>query len=277
MKFQVQIAAIALLLLCPWHAAAQARLTGADLAGTVVDESGGMVAGTSITVTNVETNVVRTAQTDENGRYSAPALSPGKYIVVAARAGFSTQKREDVILFLGETVTLDFTLIVAPMTQTVTVSAEVSPVRTSRTELSSLVNQQQIDSLPINGRNFISFSVITPGVSTDRTPQQGPTMTSGLSFAGQRARSNNIMVDGLDNNDVVVGAVRATFSQEAIREFQVLAGSYSAEFGKASGGVVNIVTKSGTNTLRGNAYCIFATRISTPGTTSSSSTSSGTP
>ena len=95
-------------------------------------------------------------------------------------------------------------------------------MQTNRTELSSLVNQQQIDSLPINGRNFISFSVITPGVTTDRTPQQGSTLTSGLSFTGQRARSNNIMVDGLDNNDLVVGAVRATFSQEAIREFQVL-------------------------------------------------------
>jgi Carboxypeptidase regulatory-like domain/TonB-dependent Receptor Plug Domain len=257
MRHHVLIVTIAALLTCPWHAAAQARLTGADLAGTVVDQSGAMVAGTTITVTNAETNVVRTTETDANGRYSVPALPPGKYIVVASRAGFSTQKREDVTLFLGESVTIDFTLIVAPMTQTVTVAAEVSPVRTSRTELSSLVNQQQIDSLPINGRNFISFSVITPGVSTDRTPQQGPTMTSGLSFAGQRARSNNITVDGLDNNDIVVGAVRATFSQEAIREFQVLAGSYSAEFGKASGGVVNIVTKSGTNTLRGNAYLYF--------------------
>ena len=95
-------------------------------------------------------------------------------------------------------------------------------MQTNRTELSSLVNQQQIDGLPINGRNFISFSVITPGVSTDHTPQQGPTLTSGLSFTGQRARSNNIMVDGLDNNDLVVGAVRATFSQEAIREFPVM-------------------------------------------------------
>src|SRR5439155_25751667 len=145
----------------------------------------------------------------------------------------------------------------APTAETVNVTAAVPPVQINRTELSTLVNQQQIDNLPINGRNFISFSVITPGVSTDRTPQQGPTMTSGLSFTGQRARSNNIMVDGLDNNDIVVGAVRATFSQEAIREFQVLADSYSAEFGKASGGVVNIVTKSGTNAVRGNAYMYF--------------------
>ena len=117
-----------------------------------------------------------------------------------------------------------------------------------------MVGQQQIESLPINGRNFMSFSVITPGVSLDNTPQQGASATSGLSFTGQRARSNNIMVDGLDNNDPIVGSVRATFSQEAVREFQVLTNSYSAEFGKASGGVVNIVTKSGTNELSGNVF-----------------------
>ena len=140
-----------------------------------MDQSGGVVIGTAIRVTSVETNVVRTAETDANGRYSVPALSPGKYIVAASQSGFSTQVREDVTLFLGETVHIDFTLSIAPATQTVMVTGEVPAVQTSRTELSSLINQQQIDSLPINGRNFISFSVITPGVSTDRTPQQGPT------------------------------------------------------------------------------------------------------
>src|SRR4029434_4050260 len=95
-------------------------------------------------------------------------------------------------------------------------------VAVNHTEVSSVVGQQQIENLPINGRNFISFSIITPGVTTDRTPQQGASATSGLSCTGQRARSNNITVDGLDNNDVIVGAVRATFSQEAIREFQVV-------------------------------------------------------
>ena len=192
----------------------------------------GVVINADIRVTSIETNVVRTAETDSNGRYSVPALSPGKYTVAASQSGFSTQVREDVNLFLGESVRIDFTLSIAPTTQTVMVTGEVPAVQTSRTELSLIVNQQQID-LPINGRNFISFSVIMPGVSTDRTPQQGPTLTSGLSFARrQRGRSNNIMVDGLDNNDLVVGAVRSSFSQEAIREFQVLANSYSAEFGR---------------------------------------------
>src|SRR2546430_1932680 len=150
----------------PPRARAQARLTGADLEGTVVDQSGGVMPGTAITVTNTETNVSRTVETDMDGRYAAPALAPGTYTITVSRPGFRTQKRDDVNLFLGESVTIDFMLAVAPTAETVNVTAEVPPVQISRTELSSLVSQQQIESLPINGRNFISFSVITPGVST---------------------------------------------------------------------------------------------------------------
>ncbi|HEX5108749.1 MAG TPA: carboxypeptidase regulatory-like domain-containing protein [Vicinamibacterales bacterium] len=244
-------------LMIPSPAMSQARLTAADLGGTVTDQSGAVVANATITVTNTETNVERTSETESGGRYSVPALPPGRYHVAVSRSGFTSQVREDVDLFVGESVTIDFTLVLAPQQQTVTVTPEVPPVQTNRTELSTLISQQQIDGLPINGRNVIGFSVITPGVAPDHTPQQGSTLTSGLSFGGQRARSNNIMVDGLDNNDIAVGAVRATFSQEAIREFQVLANSYSAEFGKAAGGVVNIVTRSGTNVLHGNAYFYF--------------------
>ena len=131
--------------------------------------------------------MVRTTQTEADGRYAVPALPPGKYTVAASQSGFSSGVRDNVTLFLGESLSLDFVLQVASVSQTVAVTGEVPAVRASRTELSTLINQQQIDSLPINGRNFISFSVITPGVSTDRTPQQGSTLTSGLSFAGQRA------------------------------------------------------------------------------------------
>jgi hypothetical protein len=235
----------------------QARLTGADLEGLVVDQSGGVLPGTSVTVTNLATNVSRTATSDENGRFYVAALPPGTYRVSATLPGFITQHSENVVLQLGQSVALNFTLPLEGVTAAVTVSSAPPLVSASRTEVSSVINQEQIEKLPINGRNFISFSVITPGVTNDRTPQQGASATSGLSFGGQRARSNNIMVDGFDNNDQVVGAVRATFSQEAVREFQVLTNSYSAEFGKASGGVVNIVTKSGTNDLMGNAFFYF--------------------
>ena len=244
------------LMLLPAPLVAQARLTGADLRGTVADATGAVLPGATVTVVNVETGLVRTAVTDGDGRYLVPALPPGTYRVSAALDAFATSVREGVVLVLGQLADLDFTLTVATG-EAVTVT-DVGPLVDARnTAVSTVVGAQQIENLPINGRNFISFSVITPGVTTDRTPQTGAAGTSGLSFGGQRARSNNIMVDGLDNNDLVVGAVRATFSQEAIREFQVLTNSYSAEFGKAAGGVVNIVTKSGTNDLQGNAFYYY--------------------
>jgi hypothetical protein len=236
---------------------AQARLTGADLVGRVTDESMAVLPAATVTVVNRDTNLTRTATSDAQGEYKVPALPPGTYKVTASVQGFASQTRDGVTLQLGQTVELEFTLKIAGTQEELTIVGESPMVDATDTSVSSVVGQQQIENLPINGRNFISFSIITPGVTTDRTPQQGASATSGLSFTGQRARSNNIMVDGLDNNDVIVGAVRATFSQEAIREFQVVTDSYSAEFGKATGGVVNILTKSGTNEFHGNAFWYF--------------------
>ena len=253
----VAVVVLACAFALPWDAGAQARLTGADLSGTIVDQSGGAMPGVTVTVTNLATNLTRTTASDDRGRYTVAALPPGTYRLTADITGFVTETRDQVVLLLGQSVTMDFQLKVAGAAESITVSAESPVVAVTHTEVSSVVNQQQIENLPINGRNFISFAVITPGVTTDRTPQQGASATSGLSFTGQRARSNNIMVDGLDNNDQVVGAVRSTFSQEAVREFQVLTNSYSAEFGKATGGVVNIVTKSGTNQFSGNVFGYF--------------------
>lgn len=253
----VRILAAFLVLAAADGAHAQTRSTTADLAGVVRDEIRAVLPGATVTVTNLATNLERIAVTDGEGRFTVPALPPGTYSVQVTLSGFTTGVREDLVLTLGSAVELDFTLRVAGVAERVTVVAEAPLVDVQRTAVASVVSQTQIEQLPINGRNFISFSVITPGVTVDRTPQQGASATSGLTFAGQRARSNNITVDGLDNNDSTVGSVRATFSQEAVREFQVLTHSYSAEFGKASGGVVNIVTKSGTNTPAGNAFMYF--------------------
>ncbi|HEX6738502.1 MAG TPA: TonB-dependent receptor, partial [Vicinamibacteria bacterium] len=249
--------ALMVLLLIPGKLAAQARLTGADLSGTVRDESGAVLPGAAVTVTNLATNLSRSDTTDTRGVYRAAALPPGSYRVGVSLAGFAPAARGELVLALGQAAEVDFTLKVAGSREEVTVEAAAALVESGHTTVSSVVGAAQIEGLPINLRNFLSFSIITPGVTNDRTPQQGASATSGLSFGGQRARSNNIMVDGLDNNDPIVGAVRATFSQEAIREFQVLTNSYSAEFGKASGGVVNIVTKSGTNDFHGNAFGYF--------------------
>ncbi|PYQ01249.1 MAG: hypothetical protein DMF82_19750, partial [Acidobacteria bacterium] len=192
-------AGLALLLgvLLPAAATAQARLTGADVQGTVRDESGAVVPGVTITATNAETGLVRAAVTAGDGRYVIPALPPGTYRISAELQGFATATRQAVVLLLGQLATADFGLKVAGGHEEVTITGEGAVVDPSHTSVSTVVGQQQIESLPINGRNFISFSVITPGVTTDRTPQQGASATSGLSFTGQRARSNNIMVDGL--------------------------------------------------------------------------------
>jgi hypothetical protein len=235
---------------------AQGRLTAADIEGTVLDQTGAVLPGVSVTATNTATNQSRTAVTDKGGHYYIGALQAGVYTISAELSGFAPQKRNDVRLVIGQLADLQFTLR-AGAAEAIVVSARAPVVDTTETSVSTVVGQEQIDSLPTNGRNFLSFSVITPGVTTDRTPQQGASATSGLTFGGQRARSNNIMVDGVDNNDPVVGAVRATFSQEAIQEFQVLTNSYSAEFGKASGGVVNIITRSGTNESRGDVFEFF--------------------
>ncbi len=238
-------------------AAAQTHATSADVSGVVYDQTDAVLPNVVITATNPDTGATRTSATEADGRFTLLALSPGTYTFQAELPGFATQVRGPIQVMLGSALDVTFTLEVAGLATRVSVSVEAPLVDTQKTAVATVVSQQQIDSLPINLRNFISFSVITPGVTTDRTPQQGASVTSGLTFAGQRARSNNITVDGLDNNDAAVGSVRATFSQEAIREFQVLTNSFSAEFGKASGGVVNIVTRSGTNTPSGRAFAYF--------------------
>jgi Carboxypeptidase regulatory-like domain len=242
------------LLIAP-AAVAQTRPTTADVTGVVYDQQRAVLQTATVTATNTETNQVRSVRTDDVGRFALLALPPGVYTVRAESAGFASQTQQDVVLRLGTEVVLEFILTIASTRDQVTVFASAGD--TFQTAIASVVTQEQINALPINGRNFISFAVITPGVTNDNTPQQGASATSGLTFSGQRARSNNITVDGLDNNDIVVGSVRATFSQEAVREFQVITNSYTAEYGKASGGVVNIVTKSGTNVMSGNAFFFF--------------------
>jgi hypothetical protein len=234
--------------------AGQTRATNADLGGTIVDQSSAVLPGATVTAQNIDTNQTRSAMTDERGRFLIPALPPGTYNVRAELQGFATRTLEDVVLTLGSLIEVRLSLNVAGGQEIVLVAGDAPVIDTQRTVVSSVISQEQIQHLPINGRNFIAFSLLAPGVATDRTPQQGASGTSGLTFAGQRARSNNITVDGLDNNDSIIGSVRATFSQEAVREFQVLTNSFSAEFGKASGGVVNIVTKSGANTTAGNLF-----------------------
>jgi Carboxypeptidase regulatory-like domain len=215
------------------------------------------VPGARVTARNIETNLERDAMTRPDGRFVVAAVPLGVYSVRIDRTGFATVVLERIELALGSSVDIDVILHPAAVVGAITVTGESSVVDTRRTAIASVVSQDQIAQLPINGRNFLSFAPTTPGVIGDRMPRQGAAATSGLSFGGQSARSNNITVDGFDNNDETVGGVRATFSQETVREFQVLTRSYSAAFGKTSSGVVNIVTKSGTNVPAGTVFGYF--------------------
>ena len=166
-------------------AGAQTRPTTADVTGVVYDQSRAVLPAATVTATNTETNQVRSVTTDAVGRFALPALPPGVYGIKAELTGFSSQTQREVVLRLGTEVALEFTLKLAS-TEEITVVG--TAVDTFQTAIASVVTQQQINSLPTNGRNFISFAVITPGVTNDNTPQQGASATSGLTFAGQRAR-----------------------------------------------------------------------------------------
>ena len=255
------LAAIAACIVCiSVEGFAQTRATTGDLRIIAVDESDLPLPSVRISLVHAETGVRRDAVTGQDGRITASALPIGHYAMRAELDAFMPIAIDEVAVAIGTTTELRLTLRVASLADTIDVVAPLPLLDVQRTVVSTVISEQQISGLPIDRRNYISFAVLAAGVATDRTLNQGPAETSGLSFAGQSARSNNITVDGLDNNDDAAGGVRAVFSQDAVREFQVVVHSYSAEFGKAAGGVVNIVTRSGTNRVAADAFGFYRDR-----------------
>jgi hypothetical protein len=240
----------AVVLFASSSAAAQTRAAAADAVGVVRDVTGGALPGATVVFTHVETGEVRQATTGDDGRFAVAGLAVGPQRVVGRAAGFA-ERIMDVTLSVGARQSLEVVLALAGIEEQVTVASRAAAIDATRTDTGMLIDQRQITELPINGRNFIAFATLTPGATADRGSGSA---TSGVSFAGQSARSNNISIDGVDAIDVVLGSVRTQISQEAVREFQVIGNSFSAEFGKASGGVVNIVTRAGTNGHAGSAY-----------------------
>jgi hypothetical protein len=239
------------------HALGQATLSFAQLSGTVEDTTGRIVVGASVTARNLDTNQSYAATTNSSGYYVAPNLPPGRYELIVQAAGFAKSVQTSFTLTVGQTATLDVTLKVAAVGETVTVTTEAPPVETSRTEISQVIDSPEIQSLPVNGRQFVDFALLTPGVATGRTSIQStftePDITR-ISFGGMRDLSNAVTVDGADYIDEGTGSQRATPSQEAVSEFRVVNNSFGAEYGRALGGIVNVVTKSGTNDLHGSLY-----------------------
>jgi hypothetical protein len=250
--------ALALGWLCPSLASAQA--TGA-ITGVVMDETGAVIPGVSLEVTNTATNQTRTAVTGSDGFYSVPLLQPGPYTVKATLQGFKSVTREGITVSVESTSRVDVRLTVGQREETVTVTGASPLVETSSATLGIVVDAKRIVDLPLNGRNFTQLAMSLPGVvaapaglggaSGDATPGGFGAATAGFSVNGQRNQSNNFLLDGTSNNDTFNTGFVMRPPPDAIQEFKILTHSYNAEYGRNSGSVVNVVTKAGSNQLHG--------------------------
>ena len=233
----------------------QAQSNASDLQGVIRDQSGAVISGATVTARNPATNTSKSTTSNEDGAYLIVNLPPGDYEVTVEAANFKKAVLPGVTLTVGQRADLDVALEVGLVSEVVTISgATAELLETSKTAIATTIDQQRIDSLPINERNYLSFALTTSTVGRDNGRPIGPAPTTGLNFGGQRGRSNLVQVDGADNTDNSVNASRSTVSQEAVQEFQVVTNSFAPEFGRSSGGVVNVVTKSGTNDFHGNVF-----------------------
>lgn len=246
---------LCLLILLPIAAFAQS--SNGSISGNITDSSGGALPGVTISASNIATHATRVAVSNASGHYDLPLLPPGTYDVSSDLAGFQPQRHQNVVVNVGTDTGLNLKLKPG-VAETVTVTAASPLVETTRSEVSSVVNDKAIQNLPVNGRNFLDFVLTTPGVVRD--PRGGD-----ISFAGQKGTLNSVVVDGADNNNTFFGqslgrtGVRAPyqFSQDAVKEFQVNTNAYSAEFGRAGGAVINVITKSGTNDFQGTLFDFY--------------------
>jgi carboxypeptidase family protein/TonB-dependent receptor-like protein len=250
LRFTLFVSLLAILV--PFAAFGQSS-TGA-ISGTVTDANGGAMPGVTLTATNTATHATRVVTSNGVGQYEIPLLPPGVYHVVAELSGFQPVGAT-MTINVGTDATFDVKLKPG-VAETVTVTAAAPIIETTKSEISSVVNEKSIQNLPTNGRNFIDFVLTTPGVVRD-------VRGGDISFAGQRGTLNSMVVDGANNDNTFFGQTvgrtgsgRAPyqFSQDAVKEFQVNANAYSAEYGRAGGAVINVVTKSGTNDFHGTAF-----------------------
>lgn len=239
--------------------AGQQTVTSATLSGRVEDATGASLSGATIAARNVETNQRTTVSSDADGRFRFAYLPVGNYKVVVSANGFDSLSR-DLTLTVGQALYLELKLQVAGMSAQVEVAADAQLVETVRTQVAETVRPVEIDSLPLNGRNYLDLALLVPAVaptntgSNQRFAETSAVPGQGISIAGQRNLANNFVVDGLSANDDAADLTGTYYSQEVVREFQVVTSGGIAEFGRASSGIVNILTKSGTNSWRGDVY-----------------------
>src|ERR1044072_2152490 len=247
-------ASFLLLLLLASAIAAQTQITTGTIQGTVIDANGAVIPGANVDIKNLDTNASRTLTTDEGGRFVAPLLQPGNYSVTVSKQGFTTAVLEKTALTVGQALTVPVQLKISEVAERVTITATPT-VDTVKTEVSTTLDEKAVSTTPILGRKFEDLLTLTPGVSITQGPDGDE-----INFSGQRGVFNNVSLDGGDYNNGFfgeqLGGQRAAIdiTLEAVKEFQVVASGASAEFGRTAGGVINVITKSGTNDVHGSAF-----------------------
>lgn len=251
------VVCLVILATLPFAPEARGQAVSASLEGKITDSSGGAVGKGTVTITNTATGVSRTAQSNDNGDYLIPALPAGDYTVTVEKTGFRKQSKT-LTLQVGQAATLDFTLAPVTVEEKVIVEAATDVAEPTRTQVSTVITEKQIVNLPVNGRQFIDFALLSPAVQIGDTTSGSTDVivepVTKLSFAGQNIHYNFIAVDGADDISTASGIQRGTPPQDSVREFRVVNTDYSTEFGRAVGGIVNIITRSGTNEWHGTVY-----------------------
>jgi hypothetical protein len=238
-----------------------AQSVSGTILGSVTDPTGAVINNAKVTLVNEGTGLSRTVTSDSNGEYVAPSLPTGRYTVMSEISGFKTLTMSNVDVGVDQRVRIDIKLEVGAMTESVSITAETPLLQTSSSELGTTVGNEQIEALPLNGRNFVNLTRTVPGVlrgipgaNIDGAGSLAWRASASFSANGQRTRDNNFMLDGVDNNETWLQTVVIFPSVDALDEFKLQTSTYSAEFGRSLGGVVNLQIKSGTNAFRGSGF-----------------------
>ena len=237
------------------------QVSGGTISGVVTDQTGATIPGATVTVRNLDTNVERTATTESDGRFSFPGLLIGRYEIKVALAGFGTYIRGPIVLTVGQNAVINPELRPAAVAETVTVTEDAPVLNTTNAEVGVRFDERRISDLPLSGsgyRDVFSLALSAPGVSQTNVGNSG--FASGVNFStnGMRLRSNNFTIDGQDSNDPsVTGRQQAVNNPDIVKEFRLVTNQFDAEFGRAAGAVVQVITKSGTNDFHGSAFWFY--------------------
>jgi hypothetical protein len=264
--FLSRIFCLALCAITAFHLPAVAQTVGATVSGTLTDASGGVVPNGKITLTNTEQGIVTTATSNHNGAYTIPNVVPGAYEIKVEAPGFRAEVKKGLTLTVGAQTTINFGLVVASLDQSVIVEDATSQIETGNSALSDVVAGQTIRELPLNGRDWTQMAALEPGTATVRSQNTAANGSSRgnrgygqqLSISGGRPQYNTYRVDGINVNDYANSSPGSSaglaLGVDAIAEFSVISANYSVTYGQTSGGIINAITRAGTNKFHGSAY-----------------------